>query len=245
LWAGVPQVILLSATLYPYTLSLLGIPREKYDFKAFSNGWPKQNGLVYYIPTVKLSYKSDDAAYQKIVDRMDEIISGRLDRKGIIHTGSYARMRTLMERSKYSKYMLFNERAGDSTLIANRFRAAKAPAILISPSFSTGWDFAYDSCEYQIIPKTPFPYSESRVMQERCKDESYRTYLTLTAVSQMIGRGRRAADDRCETFILDNHFPGVFAKGERFMGKAFSMHKVATVPKAPEKLRTKKDVGTT
>jgi Rad3-related DNA helicase len=236
LWAGVPKVLLLSATLRPYSLNLLGIPKTEYEYREFENGWPKNHGLVYYIPTVRVNYKSTDLDYQKLVARMDEIIAARLDRKGIIHTVSYGRMRKLIAMSKYSKHMYFNENSGESTVIARRFRDAKPPAILISPSFSTGWDFSYKQCEYQIIPKVPFPYAESRVMKERNKDDNYRVYCAILEVTQMIGRGRRAPDDRCETFIIDNNFPMVLAKGKTYVPKDFRVHTVTNVPNKPKKL---------
>lgn len=236
LWSGVPQILLLSATLCRYTLSLLGLSSDLYDYREFRNGWPDNHALVWYIPTAKMSYKSTEADHLAIASQIDAIIGSRLDRKGIIHTVSYKRMRTIMGQSKYARYMHFNESSSSSTLAARRFREAKPPAILISPSFSTGWDFPFDQCEYQIIPKVPFPYAETRVMKERNKDERYRIYCAILELIQMIGRGRRAAADRCETFILDKNFPLVYSKGKQYAPHGFKFHRRSDVPPAPRKL---------
>jgi hypothetical protein len=37
------------------------------------------------------------------------------------------------------------------------FKRRKAPAFLVSPSMTTGWDFPYDQCRWQIIAKVPIP----------------------------------------------------------------------------------------
>ena len=239
LWSAVSKVLLLSATLCPYALSLVGLSKGDYDYREFANGWPPNHGLTYYIPTARMSYRSTDADYQRMAARIDEIIAGRLDRKGIIHTVSYKRMRTLIQYSRYAKHMFFNESSNGSMATAKRYRDAKPPAILCSPSYGTGWDFAYDQCEYIIIPKVPFPYAETRVMQERNKDAHYRIYCAILEMIQMIGRGRRAHDDRCETFILDNNFPLVMSKGKAYAPRSFTVHRSNSVPFAPKKIHRK------
>lgn len=236
LWSGVPLILLLSATLCPYTLSLLGLSKDKYAYREFENGWPPNHAINYYIPTARMNWKSTEAEYAAMAARIDEIIAGRLDRKGIIHTVSYARMHRILDRSKYKKHMLFNENSRDSVKIADRFRQARPPCLLVSPSFSTGWDFPFSECEYQILPKVPFPYAETRVMKERNKDERYRIYCAILEIIQMIGRGRRDYADRCETFILDNNFPLVMARGKQFAPQGFRVHRSPGVPKAPPKL---------
>jgi ATP-dependent DNA helicase DinG len=236
LWSGVGRIILLSATLWPYTLGLLGLSKEQYEFKSFSNGWPPNREHVYYLPTARLSYKSTNDDYAAVVKQIDEIIDARYDRKGIVHTVSYNRMRRLLQHSRHTRIMYFNESSGESMRVAERFRRAQPPAVLISPSYGTGWDFAYDQCEYQIIPKIPFPYAESRVMQERVRDGSFRTYCAILNLTQMIGRGRRAPDDRCETFILDKMLPLVQRSGRRFSAKTQNIHRISAVPRVPEKI---------
>ena len=69
-----------------------------------------------------------------------------------------------------------------------------------------GVDFPYSDCEYQIIPKVPFPDLSSplvRARQER--DKTYGAYMAIQSIVQETGRGMRAEDDQCETFILDSN----------------------------------------
>ena len=83
----------------------------------------------------------------------------------------------------------------------------KPPALLVSPSIGTGYDFPYEDCQYQIIGKLPFPDTRSAVMKERCKeDKEFQHYFTMMQLVQMCGRGMRAEDDICENLIIDDNF---------------------------------------
>lgn len=242
LWDDVPRVLLLSATLRPYTLELLGLdPGDSADceFREFDNGWPAGNAPVYTWPTCRLNHASTEGDYRKLVDRIDEIIESRSDRRGIIHTVSYPRMRIIRKMSRFSRRMFTNETAAEAMAAARRFRESPPPAVLVSPSFASGWDFAYSACEYQICPKVPYPPTVSRVMKERLADSRYRNYLTMMELTQMIGRGRRAADDRCETFLLDSLFPWLITQSRSFAPKRFRAYPAARLPPKPGKLDRK------
>ena len=92
LFAGVPRVLLMSASLNPFVLRLLmGDAGCDYDYRAWPPVFPQSNAPVYHIPTRKLSWRSTDEDYKAIIEKADAIIDRRTDRKGIIHTVSYAR----------------------------------------------------------------------------------------------------------------------------------------------------------
>ena len=236
LWEGVPRVLFLSATLRPYMLHLVGLKKGDYEYQVFDNGWPANHAPVYYWPIAKLNYRSSDDDYREVARAIDQIIESRSDRKGIIQTVSYARARTLLRFSRHAHKMFANDSSRDSTETARKFRNAKPPAVLISPSYQTGWDFAYDQCEYQILVKVPWANSESRVVQERLKNESYRISTAAFEIVQIIGRARRAHDDRSETFILDKTFPLILVKGRQYLPHTFNAHRIARLPNPPKKL---------
>lgn len=237
IWGNVPKVLLISATLRPYTLSLCGLDKKDYDFKEWPSVFPPQLGPVYHIPTVKLSYRSTDEDYDKLIQRMDEIIASRSDRKGIVHTVSYSRARQLLGKSKHRSNMFFNEGGSKaSTDTVCSFRAAGPGAVLISPSFGQGWDFPGSQAEYQIIAKVPHPNTQDRVMKERCADEDYRLYLTVQSLVQMCGRGRRYPEDRCENFIVDNSVAYVLGRGKRHAPGWFKVWTQQSIPPRPPKL---------
>ena len=70
------------------------------------------------------------------VARLDQIIGKRLDRKGIVHTVSYARRDWVLKWSKYSR-LLWTHAPDNTEKIVEQFKRAAPPAVLVSPSLST------------------------------------------------------------------------------------------------------------
>ncbi|KKM88043.1 hypothetical protein LCGC14_1262910, partial [marine sediment metagenome] len=88
---GVKNVLLLSATLSDKTAALLGIPRKEWTKVEGPSTFPIERRPVIYIPTIRVDHRATPADLALWVGRIDQIIGQRLDRKGIVHTVSYAR----------------------------------------------------------------------------------------------------------------------------------------------------------
>ena len=230
LWSGISYVLLMSGTLRPHTMKQLVRPETPHAFREWGSVFPPQNGPVYHIPTVRLTWKSDDEDYKTLVARIDSILAARPGRKGIIHTNSYDRARKIRDLSTQRARLLVNENSGDSRRILAEHMASD-DSVLVSPSFTTGYDFSDEACRFQIIAKTPFPNTQSRVMKERCKNPSYRLYRTAQTLAQMCGRGRRHEKDWCENFILDNSV-GQFKSGEgkKYLPSSFQIYTLNEPP---------------
>lgn len=250
LFGGIQKVILLSATIIPFTLRLLGIPRAECKFKEWPRVFPKNRCPINYLPVkdssgkvLKISREKEITDFPRIIRIVDQIIAGRLDRKGVIHTVSYSRARKVLEDSKYAKYMLFNDSGKETTDTLNKFRESEAPRVLISPSFSTGYDFKYEAAEYQIIIKIPFPVPNSLIMKEiRKVSPQYYDNSTMQELVQMCGRIMRAEDDRGETFILDGQFGWFRWAAKEHAPNWFHslIRSLEIVPEPPPKLTPKK-----
>src|SRR6266550_2682831 len=80
--------------------------------------------------------------------------------------------------------MIVNRTAGESAEAAEILRGAAPGAILVSPSFSTGWDFPGSQCELILIPKVPWPAKSSAVEAERLQDGEYRMDVAIQALVQ-------------------------------------------------------------
>ena len=240
LFRGVPNIRLISATMMPKTLQMLGCPSDSFRFYDYDSFFPPSRSPVYFIPTVKLNYKSDDADYWMLVERIDEILDGRPDRKGIIHTVSFDRAKRIQAASRHGHRMMLNDnRPGSAMRIVEEFKRSTEPYVLVTPSVSTGYDFPYSECEFQIVCKAPFPDLKSAVMKSRMdKDNSYLSYEMAMTLVQSTGRGTRADDDQCENFVIDdsvqaayNRFPGHYPNWWRGLVKS-----VVEVPQAFEAL---------
>jgi ATP-dependent DNA helicase DinG len=206
LWCGVPKVMMVSATILPKTLELLGVKREDMRFQEYLWKFPVKSSPVYFVPTVRSNYKNRAAAMETQVERVDEIVGRRLDRRGIIHTTSYDRAREIVARSRYRDYMVSHDnQRGGAVEAALEYRGMEPPAILVTPSMSTGYDFPYEECEYQIVLKAPYPDHGSELVRRRVEqDQTYGHYVMAQELVQACGRGMRADDDQCETFIIDD-----------------------------------------
>lgn len=218
LFCGVEKVILTSGTIRPHTLEMLGMDREQYDFFEYDLGVKPDRSPLIYVPTISVSRKSSDWELRKLVRRIDEIIGGRLDRKGIIHTSNFKLRDYIVSNSEWSKFMVSNyTQNGDITAkVISDFKKLRAPAVLISPSVTTGYDFPYDDSRYQVIAKLPFPDSRSKVDQARLRvDPDRDAYHTIQAVVQAFGRGDRAEDDWQEVIILDDNWDWFYRKYAR------------------------------
>jgi len=204
LWGDIPHVILMSATIRPKTLEQLGLQKPDYDWIECPSPFPVWRRPIIHVPVARLSRKTDQGTWLTWVDRIDQIIEGRLDRKGIIHTVSYDRAQFLLQHSQYAAIMMVHTNKTTRATV-EQFKSSDAPAVLVSPSVHTGYDFPHELARYQIIGKMPFPVTSSGIARARQQaDPDYSKYVAFTKLQQAAGRGNRAPDDYCETFVLDD-----------------------------------------
>lgn len=237
---GAEKTILVSATLSRKTVMMLGIdPDREVEWIDSFEGFDPRSRPVYSWPVARNQYSASEYDRFQIVTAIDQIIRGRQDRKGIIHTVSYARQQEIVKRSEWSRHMYIHTSARALPEALARFREAQPPAILVSPSVTTGHDFPGDQCEYIVFPKLPWPHTKSPIMEARkARDREYPAYLAMQEIVQGSGRGTRRAEDRCEVFILDAHWGQWFAATYRAFAPEWfwAAHKrVTQVPDPPQK----------
>ena len=115
----VPSILVISATLRPKTLFMLGVPKEHFDFKEFDSEFDPKRCPIYYIPTMRVDSRAEDLARLWILH--DQIAAKRQDRKGIVHTVSYARREEVTARSRFAPHMLINPRGEAATEMVMQF----------------------------------------------------------------------------------------------------------------------------
>ena len=109
-----------------------------------------------------------------------------------------------MDQIKNNRLIDHNSRNREYQL--HRFEESQENKVLVSPSMSEGVDLPYEKCQFQVIYKIPFPYlGDRQVNQRRKKDPKWYAYKTVMTLLQAYGRGMRAEDDYCETYILDGN----------------------------------------
>jgi len=232
LFQGVEKVILTSATIRPKTCDLLGIKKNELTFYEAPSTFPIERRPFIHIPTIKLTHRSTPAELRQWVIKIDQILSKREGRKGVIHTVSYRRADYLLQRSRHRDRMLSHD-TRSAPKVVSEFKRSTGDCVLVSPSATTGYDFPYGECRFQIITKVPFPDMRSKVLRARCeKDKDYAMYLAMQDLVQASGRGMRAPDDYCETFIVDDSISWFLFKYKDFAPEWFvdSYKKVRVIP---------------
>ena len=221
LFRGIPKIVLLSATITPKDLEILGIPKSETEWLEFPSSFPVARRPVIHVPTVQQRASMSEGQRLESVRRMDQIIRARLDRKGVVHTVSYERQTHFVEHSEHRAIILTNQARSTQTTL-DRYLKSAPPAVLSGPSYGTGYDFPGVSAEYQIIPKVPFMDTRSAIESARvAADPEYRNFMAMKSIVQMAGRIVRSAGDSGETFITDDQWLWFRWQAVRFAPRYF------------------------
>ena len=233
LWQGTTKILLMSATIRPKLLTMLGIRESEFDYNEVQSSFPLQNRLVHCVDAPRMNHRTSEGEQGIWLDRVDQILGKRLDRKVLLHTGSYERRNFFMVNSRYAGYMIGHTRE-DLEEVIYRFKVSPPPLILVSQSLTEGFDFPYDECETQIITKIPYPDSRDSIVVARQKDDKdYTSYVAMQQMVQSAGRAVRAADDFAETFIVDGNTKWFMRRNAQFAPAWFNQA-VRHVPMVPE-----------
>ena len=238
LFRGINKIFLTSATLTAKILSLLGAVKDRYDFFEYDSYFPVESRPVIHIPTAAMRYGMDQSLIKLWLNRIDQIIRQRTDKKAVIHTVSYQRCQDILRHSEF-KHMMITHRPGLVSSAIKQLKLSHTPKILVSPSCVTGIDLPYTDCEYQIIGKIPFPDLRRKVDKVRKEsDKEYGMCFAAQSLQQAVGRGMRAVDDRCETLVIDDQMKWFPYKYKKFFTKWFmdAVESSVTIPKPLEKL---------
>ena len=207
--AGVPKVVLMSAILSHRTCDYLGVPKDgQRSWIEAASHFPPENTPIWHVPTVRVNHRIDDMGTGLWVSRIDQIIRRRQDRKGIIFTVSYERARMLLARSEFKDIMVTHG-TGDVVDVVEMFKKMPAPAVLLSPSVTTGYDFPANlyNIKYIIVGKIPYPDTTDPVTQSRQKeDKSWSSYVAMETLVQECGRATRSSTDRAEILVVDDNW---------------------------------------
>jgi Rad3-related DNA helicase len=237
LFLRLPRIIIVSATLRPKTMYMLGVGQSSYDFHEFDSGFDPRRCPIYWIPTMRVDVRAKDLSQLWV--RLDQIMARRRDRKGIIHTHSYDRRDSLINKSRFASSIITNQRGESIMHVIDSFRRAGPGTVLASPSVSTGFDFPMKDCEWQFLCKIPFPDGRAKIQQARQEaDREYGPYSAMQTLVQSFGRGMRSKEDQCEGLIADDHLEWFLPKFRHLAPKSFHAHfkKVEVVPSPPKAL---------
>lgn len=200
------KVLFMSATILDKDLfcKWLGLdPKEVYYIKSDSP-FKKEYRPIHMKLVGPMSKRALWHTAPKTIPVLREILDKHKDEKGLIHTNSYKCQNYIMDHIVQQRLLSHTPKTRDQVL--ETFENSKNPYVLVSPSMSEGVDLPYEKCQFQIIYKVPYPYLGDRQINERKNiDPEWYAYKTIMTLMQAYGRGMRAENDHCDTYILDKN----------------------------------------
>ena len=204
-------VIFMSATILSHKMfsKWLGLnPNEVYHIKVDSP-FTKEKRPIILNTAGKMSANRIKTTAPKTIPILQEILKKHKGDKGLIHTHSYKCQQYIINNLNNSRLVSHTSKNREQVL--NFFEKDENPLVLVSPSMSEGVDLPYDKCRFQIIYKIPFPYLGDKQVNMRMKrDQKWYAYKTVMTLMQAYGRGMRAEDDSCYTYIIDSDINMLF-----------------------------------
>ena len=222
LFRGLPRVVLLSGTLRPGAIEELGVARGDYAAIEMDSPFPVARRPIYWLETgVRVTGETSQTNLEFWAGKIDQVMTPRLRWKGVLHTVSYDRARFLKKHSRFAQHMYLHSPETTREEV-ERFRNAAPPAILVSPSVHTGWDFPYEQARWQVIAKVPFPDTRTGIAAARKEAvEHYIQKQAAVKLNQMYGRIVRAEDDLGETIIVDDSMKWLYSHFRPYFTKMF------------------------
>ncbi len=230
LFLGIEDITMLSATNRPKTIQMCHVAKENYTFKEFPSDFDPKRSPIYYIPTMRVDSKATDLGPLWVV--LDRIMAKRRDRKGVVHSTSYARQEEIKAQSRFADSMILNKKGEPIAEAVEKYFAAGPGSALISPSVFEGFDFKQDKARWQFMCKIPFEPPSKIVKAREADDKEYRSYQAMQALVQSFGRGMREHSDWCENFIADEHMDWFYPRYRHLAPNSFNdfLVKVSKVP---------------
>lgn len=199
--------LFMSATILDMDLfcKWLGIdPTEAYKIRVKSS-FPAASRPVHLKIVGPMSRRAINRTAPKTIPVLEKIINYHRLEKGLIHTHNYNCQKYILNKIKNNRMIGHNSSNREYQL--RKFEESPESLVLVSPSMGEGVDLPYEKCQFQVIYKIPFPFlGDRQINQRRKKDPKWYAYKTVMTLLQAYGRGMRAEDDFCATYILDGNF---------------------------------------
>ena len=203
--------LFLSATILSHKMfsKWLGLnPNEVYHIKVDSPFPPNKRPIELKLAG-KMSANRIKHTAPETLPILDKILKHHKNDKGLIHTNSYRCQNYIVKNVLNSR--IISHSSMNRERVLKHFEKSENPLVLVSPSMSEGVDLPYDKCRFQVIYKVPFPYlGDKQVNMRRKRDQRWYAYKTVMTLMQAYGRGMRAEDDSCSTYILDEDIKMLF-----------------------------------
>lgn len=201
----------------------LGLDADTVAMLSLGSMFPKENRPIHAAFVGSMSKKNVDTTMPSFLRATKKIMEVHGNEKGILHMNSYALCQAVWDffnGQPEQKRLLFPRKADQRDLKFEEHKRSKLPTVILSPSFTEGFDFANDLARWQIIGKMPYPYlGDRQVAAKKDLDPEWYAMRTVMSVIQASGRICRNEKDTGITYILDSDFLYLWEKNSYMFPK--------------------------
>ncbi len=204
---GVKRVAFLSATINAQDLYWwfgLSEGKEQFDYRS---PFDPRRCPVYLVTGPALSRFTGEEAWRRVFDIAARIVDQRRGKRGIVHTVSYDRAAAFCDYCgdlPISDRLVRHAPGARNLFLARSQYLSRPSSVLVSPALTTGHDFPYGDCEFQILLKAPYTDLSHPLAHARAALSSDAPNREMVRnLIQICGRNMRHEDDWGETIILD------------------------------------------
>ncbi len=225
LWARGEKVVLSSGTIEPEIyIKEGGLQNLSFDIKdcviSVPSEFPPEKSPIYYKSLGKMTNDKKDTTFPLVLKEIEKVLFDRIDRKGIIHTFSYANAKYLIDNiDPVLRNYLWVQDQSDRSGSLQKWIEYDKPSTFLSTNMTEGLNLKDDLCRYQIYLKIGFPNTQDKRVAKRLELGHWLWYYmqAIEDLEQASGRATRSKDDWSEMFIYDSSFATVFTKYGKYL----------------------------
>jgi len=189
--------------------------------------FPVDNRKIEFLNIAGLAYNTSQETENKVISKIDEILSKHKEERGLILTSSIARCKNIIanlspENKKRIRICHARNKDGKTQDDVIKEHSESKNGVLLSSSLWQGADLKDDLSRFQIIAKMPFQnYTERWVAAKRNRYSRWYTSHTLIKLLQGFGRSIRNEKDWAITYVLDSAVQRLLMESRSMVPKAY------------------------
>jgi len=224
-----PFQIFMSATIDKESFcENMGIPADQIAMVDTPHSpFPVENRKIEFLNIAGLAYNTSQETENKVISKIDEILSKHKEERGLILTSSMARCKNITanlspENKKRIRICHARNKDGKTQDDVIKEHSESKNGVLLSSSLWQGADLKDDLSRFQIIAKMPFQnYTERWVAAKRNRYSRWYTSHTLIKLLQGFGRSIRNEKDWAITYVLDSAVERLLKESRSMVPKAY------------------------
>ena len=188
----------------------LGLDPAQVAWLNLNSTFPVENRQIFMTTVGSMSKRNREQTLPELLNFIEKVMESYHDAKGVIHCHSYELGKLIysgLRNRPQGRRILFPQSSSNRDPAFLQHKQAQFGSVILSPSMSEGFDFAYDLARWQIIAKVPYPYlGDRQVAAKKDLNPDWYDLQAVMSIIQACGRIVRSDTDVGHTYILDSDF---------------------------------------